>query len=762
MALECNIYCVNLRRSVDRRERMTRRFTQQRLLTRAYFIDGVDADCALIDYYAQGVPDAHETRVRRELGCTAGHLKALRAFLECTDASSARGAIICEDDVLLHNEFAVRCAAVLANAPADARIVSLANLKRTDETIQWAGRAPERQNLCRTESPIWGAQMYWVSREWALALLRRYDRPYAEHPDRDEYGGRFWTNEKFLHTADTYCAWPLLGLEEVVASDIRDRDDLLYHAEHLEGWGYENYSAAERRHLSALYRGAAVAATVTVTATVAEDEGTQPEAPLDATGRALRTLFTDIYERALWNNGDPDVPRSGPGSSVAATVPLRARLATLLEHLHITSVLDVGCGDLTWVSAMRAFSDGHVRYHGIDVVPSLVAAGRRLHGRWAHLTCADARTCTLPAADLVLCKELAIHLEDAQFLDVLRNVARSECKHVLVSTDYAARAPHATDFTAPYHWRRVDVRLPPFMLRAHPPAHEWTDCGGGMGYVLLSRAQLRAALETAPLYRPLTSRFDTTRVLEYTGPLIAERDLAPESADVSPARIPRLVHVMWIGDRPMPAYVLQHVNDWRRLLRVPAAAPLYGSEASKCAADGTWRVRLWRNEDLHEGEFPREVLARAAQARKPAQRVDLLRVFLLRKHGGFYMDADMRALQSLEPLLRRMPWASALACHFDPIDMDYVTNSMLAATPEHEWMRAMCEEVMRAPLNTRELDHDTGPGATGRALHADMDVLVLPRAFFYPVSWRDPSAWYDARLSYGSHMYAASWKQEDY
>jgi GR25 family glycosyltransferase involved in LPS biosynthesis len=238
---ECPIFCVNLSRSVGRRDRMERRLGHHGLLERAHFVEAIPGDSPLVDERLVGLPaEAANPRRRAEAACLASHLRAVRTFLETTP-DSVDGAIVCEDDALLHNDWRERFSDVLDNLPADASLCSLSYHVASWEDVHWAGRDAERQNLCtfRPET-TWGAVMYWISRRYASTVIERWDVPFRHLPPD-------FVSELIVKWSGGYLSYPVLALEDAVDSEIRSYQEVLdRHVPFLAGWGYENYSASEK------------------------------------------------------------------------------------------------------------------------------------------------------------------------------------------------------------------------------------------------------------------------------------------------------------------------------------------------------------------------------------------------------------------------------------------------------------------------------------------------------------------------------------
>lgn len=115
------------------------------------------------------------------------------------------------------------------------------------------------------------------------------------------------------------------------------------------------------------------------------------------------------------------------------------------------------------------------------------------------------------------------------------------------------------------------------------------------------------------------------------------------------------------------------------------------------------------------------------KAANGAQFADLIRLEAVIRWGGVYVDSDVEALRSLEPLLS-LPAFAAWE------DERCVPNAVLGAVPDHPAMRA-CLDLMlsRLPGPT----WDAGPGVTTEILPGRADVLVLPPGAFYPYHYRD-------------------------
>ena len=241
------IYCINLRSSEERRKRMIQRFSHHNLLDRVTFVDAVSRDSGLVDHYGHHILDPRNIKKHRnEVACFASHLKAIRQFLEETSKTEDEGAIICEDDVLLSNDFLKRYNETFANIPDNSPLIALGYIIWHWSGYKWAGNKPDQLNLCKiTPENTWGAQMYWISRKYAVKALEIYDKPL-------QFLSGHLTSELIIRFSEGYIAYPPLAIEDSIDSSIRPTQDMEVHYRTQSRWGYSNYSDTETVHLSPL------------------------------------------------------------------------------------------------------------------------------------------------------------------------------------------------------------------------------------------------------------------------------------------------------------------------------------------------------------------------------------------------------------------------------------------------------------------------------------------------------------------------------
>jgi SAM-dependent methyltransferase len=168
----------------------------------------------------------------------------------------------------------------------------------------------------------------------------------------------------------------------------------------------------------------------------------------------LKERFERIYSTNLWS--DPE-SRSGVGSAVDSTRALRAELPGVLRTLNARVLLDVPCGDFTW---MQHVDLKGIDYIGGDIVPAIVEQNQRLHaGKGRRFALVDLTRDKLPDADVLLFRDCLVHLSYANIRAVLANIARSNIRYVLM-TSFPGRGGNRD--VQDGDWRTLDFQAPPF------------------------------------------------------------------------------------------------------------------------------------------------------------------------------------------------------------------------------------------------------------------------------------------------------------
>jgi hypothetical protein len=175
-------------------------------------------------------------------------------------------------------------------------------------------------------------------------------------------------------------------------------------------------------------------------------------------GLSAGEVFDFIYHNNLW--GSPE-SISGLGSQLDATARLRSELPVLLQKLGVKTLVDIPCGDFSWLSTAGLPIK---RYIGADIVPAIAArnAERFKHSHpFAEFHLLDLTRDPLPGGDALLCRDCLVHLPFAAIAEAFRNMARSQIRYALLTTFVGNRVN--TDIELG-DWRPLNLEQPPFCL----------------------------------------------------------------------------------------------------------------------------------------------------------------------------------------------------------------------------------------------------------------------------------------------------------
>lgn len=186
----------------------------------------------------------------------------------------------------------------------------------------------------------------------------------------------------------------------------------------------------------------------------------------------IESFFTEIYENNYWQNQET---RSGEGSTVAVTNVIRASLPDIIKSFNISSLLDIPCGDFNW---MKHIDLREIDYIGADIVKPLIDENNTFYkceNRKFHTI--DILNEPLPKVDLILCRDLFVHLSEKNIKKAILNCKKSGSKF-LFTTTFTMQEENIDTSNKPIHWRKINLEKAPFnfpkpLLTINENSHEY-------------------------------------------------------------------------------------------------------------------------------------------------------------------------------------------------------------------------------------------------------------------------------------------------
>ena len=170
----------------------------------------------------------------------------------------------------------------------------------------------------------------------------------------------------------------------------------------------------------------------------------------------LEQTFTDIYTSRAWHSTESI---SGNGSELIQTTRITKELPLLIKKYNITSILDIPCGDFNW---MRLVNLDNVNYIGADIVKDLIKTNKEKYPLidFRHL---DLTKSELPTVDLILARDIFVHMTYDKIVNALENIIASGSKYLL-TTSFTGLDSNR-DLPNSGGWRCLNLLVSPFRFK---------------------------------------------------------------------------------------------------------------------------------------------------------------------------------------------------------------------------------------------------------------------------------------------------------
>lgn len=165
----------------------------------------------------------------------------------------------------------------------------------------------------------------------------------------------------------------------------------------------------------------------------------------------------------------------------------------------------------------------------------------------------------------------------------------------------------------------------------------------------------------------------------------------------------------------------------------------------------TWEIKIWQDPITSDGFLLEKYWKKANSG---AQLADLIRLDVIYKWGGIYVDGDLRLLKPLDRL------AEEYDVFFSSAFGDNLEGALFGASKAHPAIKALIEDLsLNEPDWRISPDKTTGPDFFARLIRWNKDVTILPRDTFYSYGPDETAFRRTHRHSYGEHLWEVSWKQ---
>jgi mannosyltransferase OCH1-like enzyme len=238
------------------------------------------------------------------------------------------------------------------------------------------------------------------------------------------------------------------------------------------------------------------------------------------------------------------------------------------------------------------------------------------------------------------------------------------------------------------------------------------------------------------------------------------------------ARIPKVIHIMWLGGK-LPQEYVKYVQSWQQYH--PQWTILFWTDSKLNYDQGTQVVHSFSDlEQLLQKTYGGQRIVIDAstlqfdnrvfydQARNYGEKSDILKWEIVYRFGGTYVDTDFECLQPLDIYHHTYDFFTGI----QPLDTNMVQlgAALYGAIPHHPILKG-CVEGIKDNQHIAQIIVKTGPihfTKTFLALAGKTNLrdIALPSSFFYPCGYEQRGTareiWCKTE-SYAVHHWAGSW-----
>ena len=180
-----------------------------------------------------------------------------------------------------------------------------------------------------------------------------------------------------------------------------------------------------------------------------------------------KIVFNSIYNSNHWrdyNKPGENESVSGLGSDLKKNSKLIHDIKNFISEFRIKKIIDLGCGDFNWMKFIVLNNENITNYLGLDIVNNIIVSNNeKYNNNEISFETKDVLFEDLPNSyDLIIIRDLFIHLKDDEILKVISKIKRSSIKFLAV-TSYPSTEVNINTNRFGHH-RYINMKLDPFYL----------------------------------------------------------------------------------------------------------------------------------------------------------------------------------------------------------------------------------------------------------------------------------------------------------
>ncbi|OFY85781.1 MAG: hypothetical protein A3F72_21645 [Bacteroidetes bacterium RIFCSPLOWO2_12_FULL_35_15] len=189
--------------------------------------------------------------------------------------------------------------------------------------------------------------------------------------------------------------------------------------------------------------------------------------------------------------------------------------------------------------------------------------------------------------------------------------------------------------------------------------------------------------------------------------------------------IPKIIHYCWFGGKEEPKEYQQYIKEWKEL-------------------NPGYKIIRW-----DESNSPMDIsyLKKAYKNKKWANMSNLVRFYALIKHGGFYLDTDIKLIKPLDIFLKEKCFLGFEEGGENESDVFWVNNAVIGAVKNHSFIKKCFDTIIKkyegveeanlsAPRIVTQILKDQW-GLTKYGYQKLKNITLFPSSYFYPIHYSE-------------------------
>ncbi|MEQ9115706.1 MAG: glycosyltransferase [Rickettsiales bacterium] len=181
-------------------------------------------------------------------------------------------------------------------------------------------------------------------------------------------------------------------------------------------------------------------------------------------------------------------------------------------------------------------------------------------------------------------------------------------------------------------------------------------------------------VENYPQYKLMMRHQDGKKILDFYRDLFNKNFYSSQN---NQSQIPKIIHQIWIGPRPVPEIYKKYAEGCKKL-------------------HPDWEYKLWTQEELNAENFPTKYmkLFEDMQYRYSGKK-DIIEFFLLYKYGGVVMDMDFECIKPFDSITENHDFFASLEPGVYWSDIPVMTNAIIGSIPDNVLFLETLDKAIR-------------------------------------------------------------------